>query len=505
MNIKEAKQQIKNAIIAYSTKDEHGNTLIPVSKQRPVFLIGAPGIGKTAIMEQLAEELDIALVSYSMTHHTRQSALGLPFIVNKHYGDEEYTVSEYTMSEIIASVYDAMEATHKDRGILFLDEINCISETLAPSMLQFLQYKTFGRHRVPEGWIVVTAGNPPEYNNSVKEYDIAIWDRLKKIEVEADYETWKEFAVNTNVHPVVTSYLNIKSSHFYSITTTVDGKSFVTARGWDDLSQMIKLYEMNQIDVDYNLISQYLQDDKIARDFAHYYQLFHKYQADYKVDSILDGTSTEEIKQRAKNAKFDERLSLISLIMSQLDENISKTVSTEEALKEVLALVKPMMPVCHSKEDYMSQMAQSVQTVKTDMNHKEAGNALSKDEQTKGYLVIDILNQLTEALNLGENTEDPSVTVKKALQKQLQALKKLDTNAQEALDHTFTFFEEVFDQGQEILILVTEITINARISKYIYAHGCPKYYAHNKQLLFEDKQNELLEKIDAINLLGFED
>ena len=63
MNIKEAKQQIKNAIIAYSSKDAFGHALIPVSKQRPIFLLGAPGIGKTAIMEQIAQELNLALVS----------------------------------------------------------------------------------------------------------------------------------------------------------------------------------------------------------------------------------------------------------------------------------------------------------------------------------------------------------------------------------------------------------------------------------------------------------
>ena len=78
MNIKQAKQQIKNAMLAYFTKDEFGNYVIPIEKQRPVFLMGPPGIGKTAIMEQIASELDVGLVSYSMTHHTRQSALGLP-------------------------------------------------------------------------------------------------------------------------------------------------------------------------------------------------------------------------------------------------------------------------------------------------------------------------------------------------------------------------------------------------------------------------------------------
>ena len=93
MNIKEAKQQIKNAMTAYFTKNEFGDYVIPIEKQRPIFLMGAPGIGKTAIMEQVASELNVGLVSYSMTHHTRQSALGLPFIVKKNYGGVEYDVS----------------------------------------------------------------------------------------------------------------------------------------------------------------------------------------------------------------------------------------------------------------------------------------------------------------------------------------------------------------------------------------------------------------------------
>ena len=67
MNIKEAKEQIKNAMTAYFTKDETGGYAIPVEKQRPVFLIGPPGIGKTAIMEQVASEMGVGLLSYSMT------------------------------------------------------------------------------------------------------------------------------------------------------------------------------------------------------------------------------------------------------------------------------------------------------------------------------------------------------------------------------------------------------------------------------------------------------
>ncbi len=170
MSIKEAKQEVIHTLRIYLTRNEWGQYEIPAEKQRPVLLMGPPGIGKTAIMEQVAEEEGVALVSYTITHHTRQSAIGLPIIREREYNGTNFSVTEYTMSEIISSVYDKMEQTGRKEGILFLDEINCVSETLAPTMLQFLQYKTFGTHRVPEGWIIIAAGNPPEYNRSVPSY-----------------------------------------------------------------------------------------------------------------------------------------------------------------------------------------------------------------------------------------------------------------------------------------------------------------------------------------------
>ena len=179
MNIASAKEQIKDTVEAYLETDDAGMYVITPAHQRPVFLLGAPGIGKTAIMEQIAQELGIGIVSYSMTHHTRQSALGLPRIEHHNFEGYEYESSEYTMSEIIGAIYDYMERTDLRCGILFLDEINCVSETLYPSMLQFLQFKTVGKHKVPDGWVVVCAGNPPEYNKQVHEFDIVTLDRMR--------------------------------------------------------------------------------------------------------------------------------------------------------------------------------------------------------------------------------------------------------------------------------------------------------------------------------------
>ena len=105
MDIASAKQQIKNTVQIYLQKDALGRYRLPLVHQRPIFLLGAPGLGKTAIMQQVADEMGLGLVSYSMTHHTRQSALGLPVIVEKEYGGKHYQVSEYT-SALLA---DAMK------------------------------------------------------------------------------------------------------------------------------------------------------------------------------------------------------------------------------------------------------------------------------------------------------------------------------------------------------------------------------------------------------------
>ena len=119
MNIKRAKQEIKDAVQAYLMKDEYGEYQIPAIHQRPILLMGPPGIGKTQIMEQISRECEIGLVAYTITHHTRQSAIGLPFIQKKIYGGKEYSVTEYTMSEIIAAVYEKIEQSGmKDESCL---------------------------------------------------------------------------------------------------------------------------------------------------------------------------------------------------------------------------------------------------------------------------------------------------------------------------------------------------------------------------------------------------
>lgn len=560
MNIKEAKTQIKNSMIAYFSKDEFGNYIIPIEKQRPIFMIGAPGIGKTAIMKQIAEELGVGLVSYSMTHHTRQSALGLPIIKKKTYNGVEYDISRYSMSEIIASAYDMMEDTGIKEGILFLDEINCVSETLAPSMLQFLQYKVFGQHRLPDGWIVVTAGNPPEYNKSVREYDIVTLDRLKVINVEPNFDVWKEYALNNNIHGSILSFLEIKKEFFYIVETTAEGKNYVTARGWEDLSKMIYLYEKNDIKVDETLISQYIHHKEVSKEFAVYYDLYNKYKSDYQIANIVNGNTTEDIKNRARLAKFDERISLLGLLIDNISSNMASTVENEACIMEYLDVLKYIKAEItgdftkikeeekkererrieseksienekdllasgvevgennsqlkirvkrdpkleeekYKKLNYMDSLNKHILEEKQKLNIYLTSGTLTPLDSKKFNYVIKTLMYLLEEFKVEgvENNDTSFELIRRDYEQRVAAHTKKVEITKNNIENVFKFVEEVFGEGQEMVILVAELTTRYAAAKFISTFGSDSYFKHNKEVLFYERKQELLSKIDELS------
>ena len=390
MNIQEAKLEIARTFRAYTRRDPDGSHRIPTEKQRPVLLIGPPGIGKTAIMRQIADEVGCALVAYSMTHHTRQSAIGLPFISQKVYGGVARQVTEYTMSEIVAAIYDTMQATGKSSGILFLDEINCVSETLTPVMLQLLQNKTFGNIPLPEDWVIVAAGNPPEYNKSVRELDMVTLDRVKHIDVSADLAVWQRYAVAREVHPAVRTYLSVYPDHFYRISETDRGLSFVTARGWEDMSLMLRMMEEDGVRVDADWCLQYLQDDEVARSFALYFDLFRHFSAQVKTKvgaSLADLLPTEPEALAALSST--ECLAVAAMLFHPIDIEAGRLYEAQRRLarRAELAAMMPGDDAFVSEDavrDFFDRKREAVQI-------KVAHDVMKPDEEFREKSVLTAL------------------------------------------------------------------------------------------------------------------
>ena len=499
MNIKRAKQEIKDTVAAYLAKDEFGAYEIPSIRQRPMLLIGPPGIGKTQIMEQVAQECQIGLVAYTITHHTRQSAVGLPFIEHKQYGGKEYAVTEYTMSEIVASVYERMEQSGMPEGILFIDEINCVSETLAPTMLQFLQGKSFGNHKIPEGWIIVAAGNPPEYNKSVREFDIVTMDRIRRIDVEPDLTVWKDYAKTVGVHPAILSYLNVRPQNFCQIETTVDGKRFVTPRGWEDLSELIWIYEKQNRKMDRELVGEYLQFPKIAKDFANYLELYYKYRDDYQVEEVLKGHISEAAVDKLQRASFDERISVVSLLLSGLNEKFRNVIRMEE----MMSLRMEEMKKLQNAENKTQSLAETLETFAQQFQSewmRRFENSLLSRAQLRTYRAVSAKleeDHLALLKSGRKDWEEGFALLRERFGADSDQYEALFDEAADALEHAFDFMEAAFAGSQELVLFVTELNTGAYSVRFLQDYECERYYRYNRDLLFSEEEQEiekLLEK-----------
>lgn len=486
MNIKQAKEEIENTVRAYLQRDDNGNYRIPPIRQRPLLMIGPPGVGKTQIVEQIARECGVALVAYTITHHTRQSAVGLPFIVKRNYDGRERSVTEYTMSEIIASVYDRMERTGLKEGILFIDEINCVSETLAPTMLQFLQGKTFGNQRVPEGWIIVAAGNPPEYNRSARDFDLVTLDRVRRIDVEPDFSVWKEYAYRQNLHGAILSYLEIRRENFYRIETTPDGVLFATARGWEDLSEMMKTCEPMGLEIGQQLVVQYIQNPAVAKDFANYYELYRKYRDDYRVDDILDGHIPERAVAMLQHAQFDERLSIIGLLLARLNDQFRQVYLIDRYTEAVFRNLKKWK--AGLQQPGVNPEAALKQTLQEEENllaRRRENGQIGRDEDAAEHRSIRLLESYAEELRRSGITEpgEAFALIKERFGKETALRTKEIDSASKSLEHAFAFLAVTFGESQEMVIFVTELTVNFYSSKFILENGSEQYDLYNRDLL----------------------
>lgn len=543
MNIKSATKQIEGAVRAYLAKDDDGTYLVSPQMQRPVVLMGPPGVGKTAIASQVAERLGINFVSYSITHHTRQSALGLPYIDEATYDGTTYKVSRYTMSEIIASVYDSMERTGVREGILFLDEINCASETLMPAMLQFLQYKTFGQHRLPTGWVIVCAGNPPAYNRAARDFDPAMLDRLKRIDVEPDLDVWMEYAVTHGVHSAITSYLQAKPDRFYQLRAGVSHVRVVTARGWEDLSRMLVAYERVGIKPDLDLVSQYLQDPDTAEDFWLFLELFSHYRSDYDASAILDGHAAPNVVARAANAGADEKIALVGLLSSAALDRVGHVDVRERVLRGQRDAVSQALDdpsyvqkrLVEAKRAAQEAMADG--SVSQDRQHEAAACARLWERLARGTAEADAAagdfdtatgdsdavanveagksNSASKGFDAssGEPGEDFSsvsersrraTRLRDAYNSLVSELMASVEKVGDQLDHLLEFVEQAFGDGDQTLMLVSRLAADPAFMRFEAHHGSPRFADLSKKLMLHERGIDLLQEADELEELRAE-
>ena len=353
----------------------------------------------------------------------------------------------------------------------------------------------------------MTAGNPPEYNKSVREFDVVTLDRIKRIDVQPDFEVWKEYAYEQGIHPAVISYLELRRKNFYRMENTVDGRIFATARGWEDLSRLMQVYETLDKEVDREVVYQYIQHPMIAKDFAAYLALYNKYKTDYAVEDLLQGKWTPITLGKIRNASLDEHLSIVGLLNGKLSQLFADCYFMD-------AYVTKLYGYMTEYRDNLPEMTlESIyKKAENDFQTAKKSELLTKNEEKVFIRTVDFLEKLWIELR-GETGSEDKIENNKAVEisekdtyeraktafaTEADSLETQTEYISQTLQNVFDFMEAAFGDSQEMVAFITELNANYYSLWFIRENGSDQYYRHNKGLLFDDRQKLILGQMEEL-------
>lgn len=341
--------------------------------------------------------------------------------------------------------------------------------------------------------MIVAAGNPPEYNKSVREFDIVTLDRVRRIDIEVDVEIWLEYAVKSKLHGAIVSYLSLKKDHFYLVENKADGKFFVTARGWEDLSELLKSYERMGMDITEKQMIQFLQKESIAQDFSDYYLLYRKYGQDYAVEKIVRGEISEEQQQEkiglAQKGSFEERFIVTELFLSFLQDSFLSWERMEEKRQLFYQMLQQYKKVYQTTalSDYISEAYKRFQ-VRID------SELITGSEAKKEKWVLRKLSNYELALKQEHISDvlEGYERIKSYFEKEVHDRKEEQQRLKEWLERAFDFITGCFGDGQELLLFLTRLAADDAVMHFISEHGSESFFRYSEHLLYRRKKDSLL-------------
>lgn len=210
------------------TQSDLSEILLNVATVRPVFIWGAPGIGKSALVEKFANEVGLPCVSLLGSQLAPEDIIGIPQIK----GD----TSEFLPPKMIA---------RKEPYVLFLDELNACSQEVQKAFYSLIHEKRIGEYHLPEGSIVVGAGNRAQDCAIVKTMSSALLNRMFHVQLKADPNQWITWAYEEGLHPWVIDYITQRPDHLFSEPPKTE-EPYSTPRSWHMLSDALKEYGVSE-------------------------------------------------------------------------------------------------------------------------------------------------------------------------------------------------------------------------------------------------------------------
>jgi hypothetical protein len=195
-------------------------------KMRSTFIWGAPGIGKTEIVKQMAKELDLYLIVWHLASIEPTDFIGVPYI-----SDKDGTKRTKSALPDIFPTSDG----NKKGGILFFDELNRANKMVLSAALPLVLDGEVGMYKLPNNWWIVAAGNRKEDVGSIaQDLEKALGNRFKHVNLVTSVEEWEDWAIENGVHYEVIGFLNFNKSYFHKLDPDDESPAWASPRAWVD-------------------------------------------------------------------------------------------------------------------------------------------------------------------------------------------------------------------------------------------------------------------------------
>ncbi len=302
-----------------------------VAQKVPTFLWGAPGIGKSSIVKQIADEKGLDFLDLRLALMDPTDLKGIPF-----YDKETHTALWAPPAFL----------PQKGEGILFLDELNSAAPAVQSSAYQLILDRRIGEYELPDGWAIVAAGNREGDRGVTYRMPAPLANRFVHFELDVDVDDWREWAYKSGLDARIIAYISYKNEHLFSFDAKSEAKSFATPRSWEYVGNILKA------GIEKNLLLETISG-AIGRDIAVSFLSFIKVMERLPdIDAIIEGAISSQ------SEEIDVLYALSSGLVSKYLQN-----SSRESLENILAYTLEM------KSEFAVMVVQDLQRNGVDMQH----------------------------------------------------------------------------------------------------------------------------------------